>query len=90
MKKKLLSLITAFVLVLSTGSLNIFANERVSENTDEPVVIGSFDGKLSDCWDSDEPMPKIASQVRIKAFIAHFRKKSPKLHEHNQYQCLQG
>lgn len=49
MKKKLLSLITAFILVLSTGSLNVFANERVSENTDEPVVIGSFDGNLSDC-----------------------------------------
>lgn len=75
MKKKLLSLITAFVLVLSTGSLNIFANEKVSENTDEPVVIGSFDGKLSYCWDSDEPMPKIASRVRINSYATYDKRK---------------
>lgn len=75
MKKKLLSLVTALILVLSTGGLNIFANERITENTDEPVIIGSFDGNLSDYLDSDGPMAAVTSQVRINSYATYDKSK---------------
>lgn len=64
MKKKLLSLITALMLVLSVGGINVFANEK---NIDESVIIGQFDGNITDYMDSDDPMCKVVSNVRINS-----------------------
>lgn len=72
MKKKLLSLIASLILVLSVGGLNVFANEK---NIDEPVIIGEFDGNLSDYMESDEPMNKVVANVRINSYATYDKSK---------------
>ena len=36
-----------------------------------PIVIGEFDGLLSDYWTSDAPMPRAVANVRINSYATY-------------------
>lgn len=62
--RKLMSVFMAICLFCSFGTFTAFA----AETEQAPIVIGEFDGLLSDYWTSDAPMPKAVANVRINSY----------------------
>ena len=49
---KLFSVAMALCMMLSVGSMPAFAAEVGEETTSEPIIVGEYDGLLSDCLDA--------------------------------------
>lgn len=53
------------------GSLLFAAEVDSDDATDEPVIVGEFDGLLSECWDSNTPMPRAVANVRVNSYATY-------------------
>lgn len=62
-----MSVFMAICLFCSFGTFTAFA----AETEQAPIVIGEFDGLLSDYWTSDAPMPKAVANVRINSYATY-------------------
>lgn len=65
--RKWMSVLMAICLFCSFGTLTAFA----AETDQAPIVIGEFDGLLSDYWTSDAPMPRAVANVRINSYATY-------------------
>lgn len=70
MKKKWMSILTAICMVVTLCSVTVSATEVTA---DEPVIIGSYVGRLSDCLDPNAPMPLslAAADVMISSYATY-------------------
>lgn len=70
--QKMLSVAMAFCMIFSVCGVTAFAAEVDSDDvTDEPVIVGEFDGLLSECWDSNTPMPRAVANVRVNSYATY-------------------
>lgn len=65
--RKWMSVLMVVCLFCSFGTITASAAE--TEQT--PIVIGEFDGLLSDYWTSDTPMPMAVANVRINSYATY-------------------
>lgn len=68
---KLLSAAMALCMILSVGSISAFAAEVDDDTTSEPVIVGEYDGLLSECLDADTPMLCDVANVRIRSYATY-------------------
>ncbi|MGL4911248.1 MAG: hypothetical protein ACRC3Y_02325 [Romboutsia sp.] len=59
------------MLIFTMVGTNTFASEESDHKVDESIVIGSFDGNLIDYMDSDDPLAKVVSNVRVNSYATY-------------------
>ncbi|RPF42100.1 hypothetical protein EDD70_2843 [Hydrogenoanaerobacterium saccharovorans] len=70
--KRITAIVALLALVISLGTMNVFAVDNSTKSS--PVVIGEFDGLLSDCLNSNESMPHTlaaVANVRINSYATY-------------------
>lgn len=65
--RKWMPILMAICLLCSVSTLTAFAEGAKKD----PVVIGEFDGLLSDCQTSDAPVPLAVANVRINSYATY-------------------
>lgn len=73
LKKKIFVALVAFFSFFSLESINAFADEINTDtaSSEMPVVIGQYDGLLSEHWNPNTPMPAAVSNVRINSYATY-------------------
>lgn len=69
-KKRFVAFLATFCMVFSMTATAFAAGPDAATNS-EPVVIGRYDGLLSDCLLSDTPMPRAVANVRINSYATY-------------------
>lgn len=73
MKKIFSLMVCCMIFSLMTPS---FATNMTDKNIkEEPIIIGEYDGLLSECLDSDSPELMVVSNVRINSYATYDKNK---------------
>lgn len=76
---KLFSVVLALCMMLSVGSFSVSAAE-IEDTSSEPIIIGEFDGLLSDCLDEETPMPCDTVNVRVRSYATYDKEDGVQVH----------
>ena len=78
--KRLFTSLVAFCMLFSVSAVPAFAAETTTEITDtqQPVVIGEYDGYLTDVMISDGVTKRAVANVRINSYATYDEDDSPK------------
>lgn len=68
--KKVFSVVMAFCMVLPLCGVTAFAAETEPDANDA-IIIGEFDGLLSECLDSDVVLPRAVANVRVRSYATY-------------------
>lgn len=74
--KKTRKIMSLFLIAATIFSLNIATTYAAEAETDQPIVIGEYDGWLSECIDAENPMTRASVvNVRVNSYATYDSKK---------------
>ena len=77
--KKTRKIMSLFLITATIFSLNIATTYAAEAETDQPIVIGEYDGWLSECIDTENPMTRASVvNVRVNSYATYDSKKGIK------------
>lgn len=77
--KKTRKIMSLFLIAATIFSLNIATTYAAEAETDQPIVIGEYDGWLSECIDTENPMTRASVvNVRVNSYATYDSKKGIK------------